>query len=100
MTCSPYSFVRIYLFTQKQFERLSNMPALEVLHFQVEYATQPVVAEQIALMVPGLTVVGLGDKAWDVIQVEGLIRLRAWSYKDLALRTSETIGSAGEWYAI
>jgi hypothetical protein len=76
---------------------LRAMPALTLLHLQTMYATHRDGADELADALPALRTVGFGPALWDVEHADGLATLRRWTFREVALRSAETLGVAGEW---
>jgi hypothetical protein len=76
---------------------LRAMPALALLHLQTMYATHRDGADELADALPALRTVGFGPALWDVEHAAGLATLRRWTFREVALRSAETLGAAGEW---
>jgi hypothetical protein len=76
---------------------LERMPGLRLFHLQTTYAAQQTAAEELAFALPTLAVVGLGSHVWTVERGGPLLNMRQWSAKQVAMRTADTLGEAGEW---
>jgi hypothetical protein len=76
---------------------LSNMWNLRFLHIQTMYMTQEDVADNLAFALPCAQVLGLGEVLWDVEREDSYLNLRRWSYREVALRSVDTLCEEAEW---
>jgi hypothetical protein len=76
---------------------LAAMPALALLHLFSCHGADTMAAEELADELPTLERVGLGARLWDVERRPHL-KVHEWTPKQIAMRSVETLGDAGEWY--
>jgi hypothetical protein len=85
------------LMNSVQLECLADMPNLGLLHLQTLYMTQEEVAENLAFALPTVQIVGLGSAFWSVEREDESLSLRHWASREVALRSADTLGEAGDW---
>lgn len=60
-------------------------------------ASESDTAEEIAFAIPQLRTVALGTQFWSVDRASPGTTFRAWSKKQVAFRSEDTVGPMGEW---
>jgi hypothetical protein len=73
------------------------MDNLDFLHVESVYTTDVEIVEELAYNLQQLAVIGLGEAIWNVNSSgqDGLSE--RWAVKEVALRSSRTLGETGEW---
>ena len=74
-----------------------ELPHLELLHLETLFASESEAAEELAYALPQLRIVALGAHCWEIDRSRELPNVTMWTKKQVAFRTRESLGDAGEW---
>jgi hypothetical protein len=78
-------------------DRLKEMDKLQFLHVHTMYRSKLNVAENLAFALTSVQVLGFGAEFWDVVRSGEHVRVLDWTYKQVIMRSAETVGEPGEW---